>query len=312
MLDAAIAKVVAVASVRSTVLAVAARRLRAALLAQLLFLLFVPVAVVLALIHHLERQPTEKVEAIAIAEDKDDSSKTLDERVRDLLLSLSLDEESATMMATRVQRGYRRSTMARRPRMSTLVLESRVDSFLATVDNDESIDDASRVADEDADGGSAAEADEAVAVAADHGEALAADEAGIADETGLSQPPPRANRMSTKSLDKYVDAFLHDDDGEGGKGETGEMAPPPAEPTAVMSADELAQRDAEDLAKKQAEAAKKAKEKEELEAKNAARDAELAKSGKRAAGGMHKFDPDEVDVHGGNATADDFMDAFGF
>ena len=80
----------------------------------------------------------------------------------------------------------------------------------------------------------------------------------------------------------------------------------------TMSAEELAKKDAEDLAKKQAEAAKKAKEKEELEAKNAARDAELAKSGKRAAGGMHKFDPDEVDVHGGNATADDFMDAFGF
>ena len=39
---------------------------------------------------------------------------------------------------------------------------------------------------------------------------------------------------------------------------------------------------------------------------------EIAAKGKRAAGGMHKFDPDEVDVHGGNATADDFMDAFGF
>ena len=53
-------------------------------------------------------------------------------------------------------------------------------------------------------------------------------------------------------------------------------------------------------------------EQEERDAKNAARDAEIAAKGKRAAGGVHKFDPDEVDVHGGNATADDFMDAFGF
>ncbi len=33
---------------------------------------------------------------------------------------------------------------------------------------------------------------------------------------------------------------------------------------------------------------------------------------KQLSGGKHKFDPSEVDVHGGNATADDFMDAFGF
>ena len=76
-----------------------------------------------------------------------------------------------------------------------------------------------------------------------------------------------------------------------------------------MSADELA-KDAADLAKKQADAAKKAGE-GGLEAKNAAR-TRSSPSGVRAAGGMHKFDPDEVDVHGGNATADDFMDAFGF
>ena len=68
----------------------------------------------------------------------------------------------------------------------------------------------------------------------------------------------------------------------------------------------------EELRKKQEAADKKAKEKEELDAKNAARDAEIAAKGKRAAGGMHKFDPDEVDVHGGSAIADDFMDAFGF
>ena len=33
---------------------------------------------------------------------------------------------------------------------------------------------------------------------------------------------------------------------------------------------------------------------------------------KQLSGGKHKFDPSEVDVHGGSATADDFMDAFGF
>ena len=33
---------------------------------------------------------------------------------------------------------------------------------------------------------------------------------------------------------------------------------------------------------------------------------------KALSGGMHKFDPDEVDVNGGDATADDLMDAFGF
>ena len=33
---------------------------------------------------------------------------------------------------------------------------------------------------------------------------------------------------------------------------------------------------------------------------------------KRLAGGVFKFDPSEVDVEGGSATADDFLDAFGF
>jgi len=75
---------------------------------------------------------------------------------------------------------------------------------------------------------------------------------------------------------------------------------------------DLAAHEAAELKKKQEEIAKKEKEKDELDRKNAEKDAELAKSGKRAAGGLHKFDPDEVDVHGGSATADDFMDAFGF
>lgn len=48
-----------------------------------------------------------------------------------------------------------------------------------------------------------------------------------------------------------------------------------------------------------------------MEKANAEKDAILAAAGKRAAGGLYKFDPDEVDVHGGNATADEFLDAFG-
>ena len=70
--------------------------------------------------------------------------------------------------------------------------------------------------------------------------------------------------------------------------------------------------EAEELKKKQESERKKAAEQDERDAKNAARDAEIAAKGKRAAGGVHKFDPDEVDVHGGDATADDFLDAFGF
>jgi len=79
----------------------------------------------------------------------------------------------------------------------------------------------------------------------------------------------------------------------------------------VLTAEELKKRDAEELAAKKAAEAKKAKEKDELDRINQERDAKLAAAGKRAAGGMHKFDPDEVDVHGGTATVDDFMDAFG-
>ena len=79
-----------------------------------------------------------------------------------------------------------------------------------------------------------------------------------------------------------------------------------------MSAEELKALEAEELRKKQEAERKKAEEQDKRDAENAKRDAEIAAKGKRAAGGMHKFDPDEVDVHGGNATADDFLDAFGF
>ena len=80
----------------------------------------------------------------------------------------------------------------------------------------------------------------------------------------------------------------------------------------VWSAEELKKKDAEELKAKQAAEAKKAKEKDELDAKNVARMQELEGAGKKVSGGMHKFDSSEVDVHGGEGTADDFMDAFGF
>ena len=94
-------------------------------------------------------------------------------------------------------------------------------------------------------------------------------------------------------------------------------SPPPSPPegdgsTEVWSAEELKKKDAEELKAKQAAEAKKAKEKDELDAKNIARMQELEAGGKKVSGGMHKFDSSEVDVNGGSATADDFMDAFGF
>lgn len=102
--------------------------------------------------------------------------------------------------------------------------------------------------------------------------------------------------------------------GEAGVGPSADGVAKGAAPsgTTTMTAEELKALEAEELKKKQESERKKAAEQEERDAKNAARDAEIAAKGKRAAGGVHKFDPDEVDVHGGNATADDFMDAFGF
>merc|ERR1712039_884193 len=48
------------------------------------------------------------------------------------------------------------------------------------------------------------------------------------------------------------------------------------------------------------------------EQENTTRMQELEASGKKVSGGMHKFDSSEVDVEGGDATTDDFLDAFGF
>ena len=73
----------------------------------------------------------------------------------------------------------------------------------------------------------------------------------------------------------------------------------------------LKEQEAAEMKKKIEENAKKAKEKEKEEDMRNARMQELEASGIKVAGGMHKFDASEVDVHGGNATADDFLDAFG-
>ena len=73
----------------------------------------------------------------------------------------------------------------------------------------------------------------------------------------------------------------------------------------------LKEQEAAALAAKAAADAEKAKKKEVEEAANQARAEALEADGKRVAGGVHKFDASEVDVHGGDATADDLLDAFG-
>merc|ERR1719409_1069095 len=79
-----------------------------------------------------------------------------------------------------------------------------------------------------------------------------------------------------------------------------------------MTAEELAAKDKADAKAKREKEAKAEAEREAADAANAERAAALEASGKRVTGGLHKFDASEVDVHGGNATADDFLDAFGF
>ena len=81
---------------------------------------------------------------------------------------------------------------------------------------------------------------------------------------------------------------------------------------ADADAEEWKKKEAEELKAKQAAEAKKAAEKQKAEDEAAAKAAALEAAGKKVAGGLHKFDASEVDVNGGNATADDFMDAFGF
>jgi len=88
-------------------------------------------------------------------------------------------------------------------------------------------------------------------------------------------------------------------------------APPaaPAEPVFDLKA--LKEQEAAEMKKKIEENALKAKQKEKEEDERIAKMQALEAQGVKVAGGMHKFDASEVDVHGGNATADDFLDAFG-
>ena len=79
-----------------------------------------------------------------------------------------------------------------------------------------------------------------------------------------------------------------------------------------MTAEELAEKDRQAAKAKREKEAKAEAERDAADAANAARAAALEASGKKATGGLHKFDASEVDVHGGDATADDFLDAFGF
>jgi hypothetical protein len=83
----------------------------------------------------------------------------------------------------------------------------------------------------------------------------------------------------------------------------------PEEPAFDLKA--LKEQEAAEMKKKIEENALKAKQKEKEEDERIAKMQALEAQGVKVAGGMHKFDASEVDVHGGNATADDFLDAFG-
>jgi hypothetical protein len=79
-----------------------------------------------------------------------------------------------------------------------------------------------------------------------------------------------------------------------------------------MTAEQLAAKDKADAKARREKDAKAEAERDAADAENAARTASMEASGKKVGGGLHKFDASEVDIDGGNATADDFMDAFGF
>jgi len=82
--------------------------------------------------------------------------------------------------------------------------------------------------------------------------------------------------------------------------------------TGTMTAEELKAADAAATKMKIEKLEKEQAERDAADAVNAVRSAEMEASGKKVSGGLHKFDASEVDVNGGSATADDFMDAFGF
>ena len=85
-----------------------------------------------------------------------------------------------------------------------------------------------------------------------------------------------------------------------------------AEAQKEQAAEELAAKDAADRKAKREKEAAAEKERDEIDRKNAERVAKLEAEGKKTKGGLHQFDESEVDAYGGEGTADDFMDAFGF
>ena len=115
-------------------------------------------------------------------------------------------------------------------------------------------------------------------------------EALLAKKEWLKTAPPKPKKVKEEKKEKKEKK-------EGEKKE-GEEAP---------AFDEAA-----DEAKKRAAEDKKAAEKLAAEEAAAKKAQELEAAGKKVSGGLHKFDASEVDINGGDATADDFMDAFGF
>ena len=83
-------------------------------------------------------------------------------------------------------------------------------------------------------------------------------------------------------------------------------------PSLSMTPEELAAKDAADKKAKREKEAKAEAERDAADAENAKKTQEMEAAGKKVSGGLHKFDASEVDVNGGDATAEDFMDAFGF
>ena len=79
-----------------------------------------------------------------------------------------------------------------------------------------------------------------------------------------------------------------------------------------MTPEQLKAKDEADKKAKREKEAQAEKERDAADAINAQKTAEMETSGKKVSGGLHKFDASEVDINGGTATADDFMDAFGF
>ena len=82
--------------------------------------------------------------------------------------------------------------------------------------------------------------------------------------------------------------------------------------TGSMTAEQLKAMDEAAAKAKREKEAKAEAERDAADAENAKRTAAMESEGKKVSGGLHKFDASEVDVNGGTATADDFMDAFGF